>query len=65
MFGSNKPAYNKPKPGRPMKPTGGPMPTFPMKPGNYMGKPGKPMKPTDGPSVNQQSLDAIKRRLQG
>jgi len=58
MFGTNKPAYNKPmKPGKPMKPTGGPMPKFPMPP-----MAGGPM---PKPSKNQQSLDAIKRRLQG
>lgn len=60
MFGTNKPAYNKPGSMKPMKPTGGPMPMFP---GN---KP-KPMTggPMPKPSKSQMSLDAIKRRLQG
>jgi len=60
MFGSNKPAYNKPAM-KPMKPpvTGGPFPQYP-KPMTGGFDP-KPMKP----SKNQQSLDAIKRRLQG
>ena len=57
MFGSNKPAYNKPGM-KPMKPTGGPMPMFP---GAGMNKP----KPMGKPSKSQMSLDAIKRRLEG
>ena len=58
MFGTNKPAYNKPGSMKPMKPTGGPMPMFP---GN------KPMTggPMPKPSKSQMSLDAIKRRLEG
>jgi hypothetical protein len=60
MMFSNKPAYNKPemKPMRPMKPTGGPMPMFPGNKPAYN-------KPMGKPSKNQQSLDAIKRRLDG
>lgn len=64
MFGTNKPAYNKQPPmKRPV--TGGPTPNpqfpKPMTGGfDPMAKPSM-MKP----SKNQQSLDAIKRRLQG
>ncbi len=62
MFGTNKPAYNKPGM-KPMKPTGGPMPMFP---GN---KPSRDQAfnrpPMVKPSKDQQSLDAIKRRLSG
>ena len=84
MFGSNKPAYNKPnptamKPNKPNKPpiTGGPFPQYPKPPvtggpfPQYPNTPGQPVnrppmvKPMGKSSKNQQSLDAIKRRLQG
>ena len=65
MFGSNKPAYNKPKPPMKRPVTGGPTPNpqFP-KPmtGGFDPMPNSSMMK---PSKNQQSLDAIKRRLQG
>ena len=65
MFGSNKPAYNKQPPmKRPV--IGGPTPNPTNKPrpvtGGFDPMPNSSMMK---PSKNQQSLDAIKRRLQG